>query len=311
MLRARRGPALALVLALLVARPRARRHRSSARTKPALRSRPGRGRAADRAEGGRAAQGHEREARGGALDGVHRGHDVREPQRLRRAAGLHDDLGGDPPAARQARASSRPATDRPTEFYYDGKTMTQFSPAENLVAIANAPPTIDAMLKSLYDVAGTYFAFTDVIVADPWADIAPGLKLAFYIGQSGVVGGVEDRHGGLRGRGRLRADLDRRRRQAAAPGARGLLRRPAAAAPPGRAVALAARHARSRRRRSGRRRPRAPSTSSSPIRRRSRRSRRLPRPRSAKTAPEADAQTLARRQLHEDAEARNRRRGDS
>ena len=78
-----------------------------------------------------------------------------------------------------------------TEFYYDGKTMTQFSPAENLVAIANAPPTIDAMLKTLYDVAGTYYAFTDVIVADPWADMSPGLKLAFYIGQSGVVGGVK------------------------------------------------------------------------------------------------------------------------
>ena len=78
-----------------------------------------------------------------------------------------------------------------TEFYYDGRTMTQFSPAENLVAIANAPPTIDAMLKTLYDAAGTYYAFTDVVVADPWADMSPGLKLAFYIGQSGVVGGVK------------------------------------------------------------------------------------------------------------------------
>ena len=78
-----------------------------------------------------------------------------------------------------------------TEFYYDGRTMTQFSPAENLVAIANAPPTIDAMLKALYDAAGTYYAFTDVVVADPWADMSQGLKLAFYIGQSGVVGGVK------------------------------------------------------------------------------------------------------------------------
>jgi hypothetical protein len=78
-----------------------------------------------------------------------------------------------------------------SEFYYDGKRMTQFAPAENLVAIADAPPTIDGMLKALYDKAGTYFTFTDVVVADPWADMAPGLKLAFVIGQSAVVGGVK------------------------------------------------------------------------------------------------------------------------
>jgi hypothetical protein len=35
-----------------------------------------------------------------------------------------------------------------------------------------------------------YFPFTDVIVADPYADIADGLKLAFYIGQCQTVGGV-------------------------------------------------------------------------------------------------------------------------
>ena len=77
-----------------------------------------------------------------------------------------------------------------SEFYYDGKAMVSFHPAENLVAVADAPPTIDATLKALYDAAGTYFPFTDVIVADPYGDMAPGLKLAFYIGRSRVVGGT-------------------------------------------------------------------------------------------------------------------------
>jgi hypothetical protein len=77
-----------------------------------------------------------------------------------------------------------------SEFYYDGKTMTAFSPAENLVAVADAPPTIDAALKAAYDSAAIYFPFTDVIVADPYGDIADGLILAFYIGQSRVVGGI-------------------------------------------------------------------------------------------------------------------------
>jgi hypothetical protein len=77
-----------------------------------------------------------------------------------------------------------------SEFYYDGKTMMAFEPAANLVAVAEAPPTIDAALKAAYDNAAIYFPFTDVIVADPYKDLADGLKHAFYIGQSRVVGGT-------------------------------------------------------------------------------------------------------------------------
>jgi hypothetical protein len=77
-----------------------------------------------------------------------------------------------------------------SEFYYNGKTMVAFAPAENLVAIAEAPPTIDAALKAAYDSAATYFPFTDLIVADPYKDLAEGLIVAFYIGQSNVVGGI-------------------------------------------------------------------------------------------------------------------------
>jgi hypothetical protein len=78
----------------------------------------------------------------------------------------------------------------PSEFYYDGKVMMAFEPAANLVAVAEAPPTIDAVLEAAYNSAAIYFPFTDVIVADPYKDIADGLKLAFYIGQSHVVGGT-------------------------------------------------------------------------------------------------------------------------
>ena len=77
-----------------------------------------------------------------------------------------------------------------SEFYYDGKTMAAFMPAENLVAVAQAPPTIDATLEMAYHSTGTYFPFSDVMVADPYADIAKGLELAFYIGQSREVGGT-------------------------------------------------------------------------------------------------------------------------
>ena len=77
-----------------------------------------------------------------------------------------------------------------SEFYYDGKTMTAYSPESGHVAIAAAPPTIDAMLAAADKDAAIYFSFSDVIVADPYKDIADGLKLAFVVGQSRVVGGT-------------------------------------------------------------------------------------------------------------------------
>lgn len=77
------------------------------------------------------------------------------------------------------------------EFYLDGKTMSAFAPAENLVAVAPAPPTIDAALKAAFENAAIYFPFTDIVIADPYAGLAEGLVRAFYVGQSQVVGGTK------------------------------------------------------------------------------------------------------------------------
>lgn len=76
------------------------------------------------------------------------------------------------------------------EIYDDGKTLLAYAPADNLVAVAEAPPSIDAALRLLYESAAIYLPFTDVIVADPWADIADGIEIAFVVGQSQVVGGT-------------------------------------------------------------------------------------------------------------------------
>jgi hypothetical protein len=78
-----------------------------------------------------------------------------------------------------------------TEFYDDGKVLMSFHPAENLVAVTDAPPTIEAALEKYYKIAGAYFPFTDVVVANPWKDIADGLTTAFYLGESMIVGGVK------------------------------------------------------------------------------------------------------------------------
>jgi hypothetical protein len=76
------------------------------------------------------------------------------------------------------------------EYSYNGKTITAFAPAENLVAVTEAPPTIDMMLKAAFDKAAIYFPFADIVGADPFNNIADGLTKAFYIGQSKVVGGT-------------------------------------------------------------------------------------------------------------------------
>jgi hypothetical protein len=78
----------------------------------------------------------------------------------------------------------------PSEFYYDGKVMMAYAPAEDLIAVADAPPTIDAALEAAFSKAAIYFPFTDVIVADPYRDIADGLTVAYYVGQSRIVGGI-------------------------------------------------------------------------------------------------------------------------
>jgi len=46
-------------------------------------------------------------------------------------------------------------------------------------------------LKKAYETAAIYFPFTDLLLADPYAALAEGAKLAFYIGPSGIVGGVK------------------------------------------------------------------------------------------------------------------------
>jgi hypothetical protein len=77
-----------------------------------------------------------------------------------------------------------------SEFYYDGKAMMAYAPAENLVAVAEAPPTVDAALMAAYSKAAIFFPFTDLLVTDPYIAMTDGAILAFYIGPSGVVGGV-------------------------------------------------------------------------------------------------------------------------
>jgi hypothetical protein len=79
----------------------------------------------------------------------------------------------------------------PDEFYYDGKTMMAYIPSADLVAISDAPPTIDKLLDDVWEKAAIYFPFSDVLASDPYAALSKNLRSAFYVGQSIAVGGVK------------------------------------------------------------------------------------------------------------------------
>ena len=77
------------------------------------------------------------------------------------------------------------------EFTFDGKEMVAFAPKENLVAVSEAPPTLEGALKKAFDTAAIYFPFTDLLLPDPYAAIAPGAVTTFVVGPSAIVGGVK------------------------------------------------------------------------------------------------------------------------
>jgi hypothetical protein len=65
--------------------------------------------------------------------------------------------------------------------------MMAYSPGADLVAVTDAPQTIEATMKVAYDKAAIYLPFAEVIVADPYKNLSEGLSSAFVIGQSHVI----------------------------------------------------------------------------------------------------------------------------
>ncbi|MBK9987231.1 MAG: DUF2092 domain-containing protein [Betaproteobacteria bacterium] len=60
----------------------------------------------------------------------------------------------------------------------------------HLVAIADAPPSLEAALQQAHDKAAIYYPFTDLLLPDPYKAFTNKVLHAFYIGPSGAVGGV-------------------------------------------------------------------------------------------------------------------------
>jgi hypothetical protein len=72
------------------------------------------------------------------------------------------------------------------DFYYNGTSVAAFAPKTQVYSLANAPDTIDAMLKSVMDKGGIYFPSADVMYSDPYAMLTKDLTNAFVVGSDMV-----------------------------------------------------------------------------------------------------------------------------
>ena len=81
----------------------------------------------------------------------------------------------------------------PYDFYFDGKTITAYSPTKNLYAEKPAPGTVDQVIEEAYREEGKSFPYADILVAEPYKVLTEGLTKAVYVGQS-TIGGVKTDH---------------------------------------------------------------------------------------------------------------------
>lgn len=73
--------------------------------------------------------------------------------------------------------------DHDRQFYYDGKTLTIYSPKQNVYAVIDAPPTIDGLVE-LARQRGMQLPLADLIVSNPYPALMKDTLSAVYVGQS-------------------------------------------------------------------------------------------------------------------------------
>ena len=78
-------------------------------------------------------------------------------------------------------------------FYYDGKTLTLYNPAENYYARASAPSTIEGMLDFARDSLDVVAPAGDLLFADAYARLTQDVTSGFVVGKA-VVAGVRCDH---------------------------------------------------------------------------------------------------------------------
>ena len=79
------------------------------------------------------------------------------------------------------------------DFYFDGKTITAYSPSKNLYAVKAAPATIDEMIAEAHKKDGKSFPYADILISEPYIVMTDSLTRAIYVGAS-IIGGIKTKH---------------------------------------------------------------------------------------------------------------------
>jgi hypothetical protein len=77
-----------------------------------------------------------------------------------------------------------------TEFYYDGRMITEFSPSTNFATAATAPPTIDEALSTIHNSSRIHFPFSDILRTGRCDDRGECFESAAYLGQARAFDGT-------------------------------------------------------------------------------------------------------------------------
>lgn len=83
--------------------------------------------------------------------------------------------------------------ERCVDLYYDGKTATVYTPAQNYYATFDAPPTISEFISKAQDKYEIDMPVVDVLRKDSYNTLMQRVQAAAYIGQN-MVRGVKTNH---------------------------------------------------------------------------------------------------------------------
>lgn len=78
-------------------------------------------------------------------------------------------------------------------FYYDGKTLTLYSPVANVYAVEPAPGTVEETINFARETIGVLLPAADLVYREAFPHLVKDLTLAVIVGKA-IVGGVRCDH---------------------------------------------------------------------------------------------------------------------
>ena len=81
----------------------------------------------------------------------------------------------------------------PLDFYFNGTTVSAYSPTRNVFAEKSVTGTIDALIEKIDAEGENAFPYADILISDPYTQLTANMVDAIYVGQS-TLRGVKTDH---------------------------------------------------------------------------------------------------------------------